>query len=618
MDLTLWSTLNENIRTVELPQLSSVKERELGGVIMGDWLALINPVMRDLSMSSSMWWEAVLSSANAAYSEWLHSDPLKRLYVRPGPVVNQAWTRIEQRAQTMLLGAVSDSLRSEILSGRMTSCVEIMYKIFTRYQPGGLGEKALVLRQLTEVKAPNTMGDTLEALRGWKRCLQRALELGVSTPDPTLLMSTLDRLGAVVNRSSTQAAFRLSSTRAMLQVDVCPNHVTVVNYADALLAEAEGVFHGGGQSQPTPKVKAVNGTGVGGDQSKDSQVGKGGSKGKTSDRQEGPGGGRKPFPCRFFGSEDGCKKGADCTYQHDWTGIDRRGRCWKCSSTKHTQRDCTVSTAMKAMDGPGSGGLDSGGKGGSKGGGKSKDASSTTTPTLKKTTEHEDDSKKTKVVEKESESSSSATTSEAIPNQGGAEKESPSSLILEATSLLKTLRGPAVRAVRLSSLEVQKQNRVLLDGGATHALRTAKDEKEWRSAVEVRVDLAQGSVMLKQLPWGKTLLSRDPVQPIVPLGVLIEIGYVVHWSNQVFELQDPTGCIVDTELENGCPTVSMELGLELIKEVERHFVERRARLAVLQGDGNPGGLDDSVVQGLTELKQMFPEVPDEIIERILP
>ena len=125
---------------------------------------------------------------------------------------------------------------------------------------------------------------------------------------------------------------------------------------------------------------------------------------------------------------------------------------------------------------------------------------------------------------------------------------------------------------------------MLLDGGATHALRTAVDDKEWDSGVEVRVDLAQGWVTLRQLPWSKTLLSKEPVQPIAPLGIWVEIGYVVHWTSQSFELQDPTGCIVVTDLENGCPMVSTALGLELIKEVERHFVEKRARLAVLRGD----------------------------------
>ena len=129
-------------------------------------------------------------------------------------------------------------------------------------------------------------------------------------------------------------------------------------------------------------------------------------------------------------------------------------------------------------------------------------------------------------------------------------------------------------------------------------MRVARDMAEYESAMEVEVELAQGKVTLRQMPWSRTLLSATKVQSIVPLGVLAEIGYCVHWEGTKFELTDPSGCILDTQLENGCPTVSEELGLELIKEVERHFIQCRARLAVLRGEGNPGGLQRSVVKEL--------------------
>ena len=50
--------------------------------------------------------------------------------------------------------------------------------------------------------------------------------------------------------------------------------------------------------------------------------------------------------------------------------------------------------------------------------------------------------------------------------------------------------------------------------------------------------------MLRQLPWSKTLLTKDDIQPIVPLGVLMELGYTVIWNQQSFELTDPNGCVV--------------------------------------------------------------------------
>ena len=70
-----------------------------------------------------------------------------------------------------------------------------------------------------------------------------------------------------------------------------------------------------------PAVKAMN-YGNGGDQSQDrSKAGK--------------------APCRFWKSEEGCKKGAECTYLHDAT--DMKGRCFGCGSTSHVKKECPVS-----------------------------------------------------------------------------------------------------------------------------------------------------------------------------------------------------------------------------------------------------------------------------------
>ena len=60
-------------------------------------------------------------------------------------------------------------------------------------------------------------------------------------------------------------------------------------------------------------------------------------------------------------------------------------------------------------------------------------------------------------------------------------------------------------------------------------------------AQEVRVELAEGSVVLRQIPWTKTLLTQNDVQTIVPLGVLISLGYEAYWEKERFTLTDPSG-----------------------------------------------------------------------------
>ena len=50
----------------------------------------------------------------------------------------------------MLLGALPEGLKGEVLATRRTNTVVILFRAFTGYQPGGLGEKALLLRQLVD------------------------------------------------------------------------------------------------------------------------------------------------------------------------------------------------------------------------------------------------------------------------------------------------------------------------------------------------------------------------------------------------------------------------------------------------------------------------------------
>eukprot|EP00435_Cladocopium_sp_Y103_P064506 s236_g26.t1 len=596
-ELSWFPGAGETIRTADITPLPAIKEGEFGGVVVGDWMALITPVMKDLSVSSGQWWDAVVTEAQTTYNTWLHSEPLQRLYLAPTVPgeCSTTWARLEQRGQAMLMQAMPEGLKSEMLSNRVTHTVEIIYKVLTRYQPGGLGEKSMLLRQLVDGRSPSTLIDSLDQIKAWKRSLRRAQELRVTVPDPTLLIGSVDRMSGVVVKSSPQAAFRLNSMRTQLMVDVSPTLPSVVSYADSVIAEAESLFHGGVPTSSTVKVKALEGgsppVDVGG---KGDGKGKSGEKGSKGDR---------PL-CKYFGTDEGCKKGADCGFLHDWSTIDKKGRCWTCSSTKHSRRDCTVKISKGAGDG---GGKDK------KEGGKGKQTEAA--PSLKKA-----DQPAEAAANQEDPKSGEANGGHPRAEGDLARTQPPpvQELMQEAASLLKSLKGPMLRAIKVSSLEVQSGGKALLDGGATHALRTAKSQKECAEAIEVRVELAQGSATLRQLPWSKTLLSLTPVQSIIPLGILAEMGYCVHWEGTLFELTDPTGCILDTQLENGCPTVSEELGLELIEEVERHFVERRARLAILKGEENEGGLEDSFVEELKELKMMFPEVPAELLARVLP
>jgi len=132
------------------------------------------------------------------------------------------------------------------------------------------------------------------------------MELAI--PDPTLLVGALEKMGMTLTHQSAQASsFRLSSARILLQIDVSPTVQGVTSYADVLLAEAEWAFHGVSQ-QTTAKVKSVEvsptpktgGTGLGA-----TPEGKKPTPSSTT--------ATKQIPCKYFSSEEGFKKGSECT-----------------------------------------------------------------------------------------------------------------------------------------------------------------------------------------------------------------------------------------------------------------------------------------------------------------
>ena len=145
------------------------------------------------------------------------------------------------------------------------------------------------------------------------------------------------------------------------------------------------------------------------------------------------------YQCRYFISDGGCKKGADCQYNHDGNGIEKRGRCWGCGAVSHTKKDCPVKPFKDV----------GGGKGSSKGEGKGK--------AVKKVEVGGGGGEEKVEAQTTSATPSVASSPEKEKSEGG---ESMAALVKEAAGLLKSLRGPSLNRVSGPSLNrVQLSNK---------------------------------------------------------------------------------------------------------------------------------------------------------------
>ena len=112
-------------------------------------------------------------------------------------------------------------------------------------------------------------------------------------------------------------------------------------------------------------------------------------------------------------------------------------------------------------------------------------------------------------------------------NGGSTSAESATTLLNEATVLLKSLKS--LKAMKLKQINVDATTSwrlmALLDGDdATHGLRMAY-ASEINQLEQVEVELASGTAFLYRHPAHKTLLSKTPIDPIVPLHHLVQMGY---------------------------------------------------------------------------------------------
>ena len=170
------------------------------------------------------------------------------------------WLRLERRASTLLLMAVPSDQREELISAKRLTAMKIVCHLMVLYQPGGLAEKELILKQLESPPETASLSEALQGLRKWSRWRNRATDLGVQEPDPFLLLKGLNRLTRKPLEQHRDLSFRISLARSTLQVDATPTSRTITSFLLHLIVEFEQVVHSEATHSkkkdiPDPKAK---------------------------------------------------------------------------------------------------------------------------------------------------------------------------------------------------------------------------------------------------------------------------------------------------------------------------------------------------------------------------
>ena len=285
----------------EIPKLAewSVDSAPLD---LGDCLIMLDPVMGDLSSTSHLWWQKVMEEARSWYEEHQRLSPLDRVSHRPLPspeLADGRWMRLERRATSLLLSALPELQKEEMVATKNLTPLSMVTRLMTIYQPGGLSEKAIILKALEQPQEASCLSSALVGLRRWLRWKRRAAEVQVALPDASVLVKGLNKLVKKVLEANKELGFRINLAKTTLLVESIPREETVHQLAEHLVAEIEAIAHlemKTGKGEKT-EVKPVL---------KKFEEWKGGEKGGN---RGGGGQERTPITCRFFISDAGCKKG---------------------------------------------------------------------------------------------------------------------------------------------------------------------------------------------------------------------------------------------------------------------------------------------------------------------
>ncbi|CAE7836598.1 unnamed protein product [Symbiodinium necroappetens] len=513
-------------KAVDAPKLPEISESS--SVDFGDWLYLIEHVMSDLSTSSAEWWATVVKDAQDFYERYQAADQFSRLSMKPtaSPTLNEVrWSRLDRRGATILLGATPDDIKKELVATRTRTTLEVLARLMVIYRPGSALEKGQLLRRIESPDTAATVQEAIEGLRQWLRHYQRARDLKLSVPDPSVTLRGIDQLVKKPIQESVLAVHR------------------------ALLAEFEqmGFKKKAKQVQEGPHGCYANVTFVYWERSKDL------SKAERRDR------------CYECGA---------------------KGHMAMACPTRKEAQQKAVSAGDSPMSSTGgtSGRGAKGGKGqrvgdqGDAGVPQSATTSTTTpTPTATATETPVQGVPVEQLIEDAQKLMKAFMEQKAQPTV--------QALRVDESVFTRRCEAPALREFMKQNEDLIRMNRMgLLDSGATHPLRARNERDQPGTMDNVNVTLAgETRVQMEQNKAG-TFISHQDAQPIVPLGTLVKaLGYEFVWDRKGCGLRHPDRKEVRVYTRSTCPEVMQCDALRLIAELEEaKLTETMSSLAQLK------------------------------------
>ena len=119
------------------------------------------------------------------------------------------------RACAMLMDALDPVVKADLIARKANhSASHILFRLYATYQPGGTGERNLVLSNLQNPQVIHDATARVAALRDWGRWYQRCIDFGMNLPDLMVLVAALNSMTKPVISKDTEVTWRWKWLRA--------------------------------------------------------------------------------------------------------------------------------------------------------------------------------------------------------------------------------------------------------------------------------------------------------------------------------------------------------------------------------------------------------------------
>ena len=152
---------------------------ETAALDVGDWLHALSGPMGDLSDTSGTWWQGIMDALEHYYEAFLKANAVQKVglnvmdFVNP-EIASAKWARVDKRASGMVLQAVPESVKREVMANRLSSTAEVLARVVTLYRPGSSVERQQILKALAEPMVASSPLEAADGLRRWARWLKRS------------------------------------------------------------------------------------------------------------------------------------------------------------------------------------------------------------------------------------------------------------------------------------------------------------------------------------------------------------------------------------------------------------------------------------------------------------